>query len=225
MRIHKAGYKIIFVSFLFFVGLNYVFIKFFSEHKILNSVIQLWSGVTFTFILAFFRDPSRKIHENPYFILSPADGTIIDIKEVEENEYFKRPMLMISIFMSIFNVHKNWIPVSGEIVKTDYHKGKFLIASKEHSYLHNEHNNVVMHTVTNHEILVRQVAGKVARRIFCKVKPQDKVKQGDELGFIKFGSRVDVVLPLEAKVKVKLRQKVFGGLTVLADLYEKNSEK
>ena len=223
MKIHKAGYKIIAITFLILIIFNYLIYKQVTKNIYINSAVQIWSAITFILIVFFFRNPDRKIIENPYFIISPADGKIIEIKEIFEHEYYKENMLMISIFMSLFNVHKNWVPTSGKVLHVQHVKGKFKLAYDKNSYLDNEHNIIAIHNVLDRKILVRQVAGKIARRIYCKIKPNDTIKQGRELGFIKFGSRVDVVLPLDAKVKVKLNQKVYGGLTVLADLYQKKN--
>ncbi len=222
MRIHKCGIKIILITLFTLFLINYLVYKSSLITPIIKATIQFISLALSIIIIYFFRNPERKIYENPYFILSPADGKIIAVKEIFENEFFNEKRLMISIFMSLINVHKNWLPASGKILYIKHYDGKFKIASKENSYLDNEHNIIVMENTLGRKILIRQVAGKIARRICSNVKVNDKVKQGNELGFIKFGSRVDVVLPLDAIPRINIGDKVFGSLTVLADLYEKN---
>lgn len=166
------------------------------------------------FILSFFRIPNRTYTEGEDMIVAPCDGTVVVIEEVEADEYFKDKRLQISIFMSPLNVHVNRNPVSGEVVYSQYHPGKYLVAWHPKSSTDNERHSVV-YKQHGKEMLVKQIAGALAKRIVNYLKPGDKVLQGAEMGFIKFGSRVDLLLPLDTKVEVKINQKVKGGVTVL----------
>ncbi|MBN2662906.1 MAG: phosphatidylserine decarboxylase family protein [Bacteroidales bacterium] len=218
MIIHKQGIKIILVFLILLIIVNLASSHFFSEKKALNIIVNSFSVLLFTLIIVFFRNPKRTVKENEFFVFSPADGTVVTIEKVQEDEYFNDQRIQISIFMSIFNVHKNWIPISGQITYAKYHKGKYLMAHLPKSSVLNERNSIVIKNKKNEEILVKQIAGLIARRIVCNVKVNDNVHQDQELGFIKFGSRLDVFLPLNSIVKVNIGDKVVGGLTVLADL-------
>lgn len=225
MRIHKQGIKIIVISLFVLLALNYFVLHFINEKHFFKLSFNILSVSFFSLIVSFFRNPKRSVKENEYFVFSPADGTIVTVEKVSENEYFKDERIQISIFMSIYNVHKNWIPISGTISYVKYHKGKYLFAHNPKSSELNERNTVVIKNKMNIEILVRQIAGIVARRIVCNVKKDEKVKQDQELGFIKFGSRLDVFIPVNSKINVKIGDKVLGGLTVLADLIVKQPSK
>ncbi len=166
------------------------------------------------FILSFFRIPNRKYTEGNDSIVAPCDGTVVVIEEVEADEYFKDRRLQLSIFMSPLNVHVNRNPVSGEVTYSKYHPGKYLVAWHPKSSTENERHSVVYRR-EEREMLVKQIAGALAKRIVNYLKPGDQVQQGAEMGFIKFGSRVDLLLPLDTKVEVKMNQKVKGGVTVL----------
>ena len=166
------------------------------------------------FILSFFRIPGRNYTEGDDVIVAPCDGTVVVIEEVEADEYFKDRRLQLSIFMSPLNVHVNRNPVSGEVLYSKYHKGKYLVAWHPKSSTDNERHSVV-YKHKDKEMLVKQIAGALAKRIVNYLKPGDHVSQGAEMGFIKFGSRVDLLLPLDTKVEVKINQKVKGGITVL----------
>ena len=167
------------------------------------------------FILSFFRIPSREHTEGDDSIVAPCDGTVVVIEEVQADEYFNDRRLQLSIFMSPLNVHVNRNAVNGEVMYSQYHKGKYLVAWHPKSSTDNERHTVV-YKHEGRELLVKQIAGALAKRIVNYLRPGDHVKQGEEMGFIKFGSRVDLLLPLDAKVEVKLNQKVKGGVTVLA---------
>lgn len=170
-------------------------------------------------VVSFFRIPQRTYLEaGDSSIMAPADGRVVDITEMEEPEYFKTVCTRISVFMSASNVHVNRYPVSGKVVYSCYHPGKFLVAWHEKSSVTNEHNTVVIRTVGGTDVLVRQIAGAVARRIVSYAEPEAEVKALDELGFIKFGSRVDVFFPVGTRVCVQEGQKVRGGLDVLAEI-------
>lgn len=170
--------------------------------------------VFFLFILSFFRIPARTHANGGDLIVAPCDGTVVVIEEVDADEYFNDRRLQLSIFMSPLNVHVNRNPVSGEVMYSEYHKGKYLVAWHPKSSTDNERHSVV-YKQDNKEMLVKQIAGALAKRIVNYLKPGDKVKMGEEMGFIKFGSRVDLLLPLDTKIDVKINQKVKGGVTVL----------
>lgn len=174
--------------------------------------------VIFLMVLQFFRSPMIQINENPKHILAPADGKVVVIEETEESEFFLDRRIQISIFMSPTNVHINRNPVAGVIKYFRYHKGKYLVAWHPKASTENERTTIVYQMNNGIQILARQVAGAVARRIKWYVRESERVKQGEEFGFIKFGSRVDVFLPLDAKIKVGIDQKTKGGITVLAEL-------
>lgn len=166
------------------------------------------------FILSFFRIPNREHAEGEDLVVAPCDGTIVVIEEVQADEYFEDKRLQVSIFMSPLNVHVNRNPVSGEVMYSQYHKGKYLVAWHPKSSTDNERHSVV-YKQHGKEVLVKQIAGALAKRIVNYLKPGDKVLQGAEMGFIKFGSRVDLLLPLDTKIEVKINQKVKGGVTVI----------
>ncbi len=166
------------------------------------------------FILSFFRIPNRTYTKGEDVIVAPCDGTVVVIEEVQPDEYFKDKRLQLSIFMSPLNVHVNRNPVSGEVLYSQYHPGKYLVAWHPKSSTDNERHSVV-YRQHGKEMLVKQIAGALAKRIVNYLKPGDQVAQGEEMGFIKFGSRVDLLLPLDTKVEVKINQKVKGGVTVL----------
>jgi len=216
MTVHKEGYQTIALCGLFFVLLNISLFYFLPYSLVwLSWLIFILSFLFFLFIISFFRVPNRTLTINKGKIIAPADGKVVVIEEVVDEEYFKDKRLQISIFMSPANVHQNLNPVSGEVVYSQYHKGKYLVAWDPKSSTDNERHSVVI-AGEHPGILVKQIAGAVARRIVNYLKTGQKVQQGDELGFIKFGSRVDVLLPIGTKVEVKLNEAVKGGITVLA---------
>lgn len=216
MTIHREGYKTIAVSALIFGLFNVVSFTFLSASiPWLAIVLFLITLGLFLFMISFFRIPHRKLTINDNKIICPADGKVVVIEEVTEVEYFKDKRMQVSIFMSPANVHVNRNPMSGEVIYNKYHKGKYLVAWHPKSSTENERWSVV--TKNSHgEILYKQIAGALAKRICNYTKVGEQVKQGAEYGFIKFGSRVDVLLPLNAKVEVELNQVVKGGVTVLA---------
>ncbi|MFL5742851.1 MAG: phosphatidylserine decarboxylase family protein [Flavisolibacter sp.] len=215
MRIHKEGYPTIIISTIVVaVILLLTVLLIMPRYPILGWLIAVGIGGLLLFILSFFRIPNRNYTEGHDVIVAPCDGTVVVIEEVEADEYFKDKRLQISIFMSPLNVHVNRNPVSGEVLYSEYHPGKYLVAWHPKSSLENERHSVV-YRQHGKEMLVKQIAGALAKRIVNYLKPGDHVKQGAEMGFIKFGSRVDLLLPLEAKIEVKINQKVKGGVTVL----------
>ena len=215
MKIHPEGYIIILVVFLLLAGVN-VIIRYFWPYQLLTILIALASFVFFCLIVWFFRNPDRTLTPDNHKVLASADGKIVVIEEVEETEYFHDKRIQVSIFMSPLNVHVNRYPVSGEVTYTKYHPGKYLVAWHPKSSLLNERSTVVLKAPNGQEILVRQIAGAVARRIVTYSKTGEQAVQGTDLGFIKFGSRVDVFLPIGAKINVELEQITKGNQTVIA---------
>lgn len=218
MHIHKEGYVTIGISFIALAVIVILFWLF--TGMILAWIITIAAILFFLCILSFFRIPHRKMVTNDHEIIAPADGKVVVIEETTEQEYFKDKRIQVSIFMSPANIHVNRNPVSGEVKLSAYHPGKYLVAWHPKSSTLNEHHTVV---IQNHrgEILVRQIAGAMARRIVNYLKPGMEVKQNEEMGFIKFGSRVDLMLPLNAQIKVELNQMVKGGQTVIAEIRER----
>ena len=218
MTIHREGYKTIAVCTIIFIALNVLFSWFFSSSL-------LWLCVVFfiatfgllLFIVSFFRIPARTLTLNEGQVIAPADGKVVVIEEAVDDEYFKTKRLQVSVFMSPANVHVNRNPISGEIVYNQYHKGKYLVAWNPKSSTENERHSVVIKN-GNTEILVKQIAGALAKRIVNYLEVGQQVKQGDEFGFIKFGSRVDLLLPPGTKINVGLNEAVKGGVTVIATL-------
>ena len=216
MKIHREGYVIILVKFLLLTGLNVV-VYYFLPQQWLSVSIALFSITLFCLILWFFRNPVRLLTADNNKIFAPADGKIVMIEEVEEMEYFLDKRIQVSIFMSPLNVHVNRYPVSGEVIYVKYHPGMYLVAWHPKSSLLNERSTVVIRTSNGQEILVRQIAGAVARRIVTYSKPGDQAVQGADFGFIKFGSRVDIFLPLDVKINVVIDQISKGNQTVIAE--------
>ncbi len=217
MTIHKEGYGSIGIATLAFGAINALSIWFLSErYPALAGIIFLLSLFCWLFVISFFRIPNRKLTVDNLKIICPADGKVVVIEETNDPEYFKDNRLQVSIFMSPLNVHVNRNVVSGKVLYSKYHKGKYLVAWDPKSSTDNERHSVV-YEVEGKEILVKQIAGAVARRIVNYLSPGMVVQQGEEMGFIKFGSRVDVLLPPNAKVLVQQGQIVQGGVTVLAE--------
>lgn len=218
MYIHKEGYKIS----LFTAGcsLALIVVMFFTTchwtifHSIAASALIIFSLL----VLSFFRIPNRKLLYDENKLICPADGTIVAIEEVFEPEFLKEKCKQVSIFMSPANVHVNRYPISGNIIYQKYHKGQYLVASHPKASTDNERTTICIQTKTGERILERQVAGALARRIACYAKEGMEVKQNQELGFIKFGSRVDLYFPLSAKVHVNIGDKVRYGISVIAEL-------
>jgi phosphatidylserine decarboxylase len=218
MTIHKEGTKTILITAILFGAINLLSFNFISfSYPWLSWFIFLATIALWLFIISFFRIPKRQLVIGEHSVICPADGKVVVIEEAFDDEYFKEKRLQISIFMSPANVHQNRNPVSGEVVYNQYHKGKYLVAWHPKSSTENERHTVVIKN-QNVEVLVKQIAGAVARRIVNYLKIGQRVEQGSEMGFIKFGSRVDVLLPVGTKVKVQLNQAVIGGITVLAEL-------
>ncbi|WP_295336845.1 phosphatidylserine decarboxylase family protein [Flavobacterium sp.] len=211
---HKEGYKIIFIALVSFIAALLLADKFIPLPW-LKMTVQLLVLFFFVMILQFFRNPNRKITPNKNTILAPVDGKVVVIEEVFEEEYFKDKRLQVSIFMSPINVHVTRYAASGKIKFSKYHPGKYLVAWHPKASIENERTTVVIETEAFGEILYRQIAGALARRIVNYAEEGQEVTQGDDAGFIKFGSRVDIYLPLGTKVDVKLQQKAVGNQTVI----------
>ena len=208
---HKEGHLIILYTFLL-IALITVLVDFFIENQILKYILQIFCLLTLILILQFFRNPKRKFNLNPEKVLSPVDGKIVAIEEVFENEYFNDKRLQVSIFMSPINVHVTRYPIGGEVLYSKYHPGKYLVAWHPKSSEKNERTTIVINNKNIGKILYRQIAGLLARRIINYAKVEENVIQGNDAGFIKFGSRVDLFLPLNAKINVKINQNVKGGI-------------
>ena len=217
VSIHKEGKRILFYLFLFLLTVNIGVEQFTPGMAKLHIGLLALSVMTFSAIAYFFRNPIRLTTLDSQTVVAPADGKIVAIEEVEEGEYFKDRRLQVSIFMSPANVHVNRHPISGTVKYIKYHPGKYLVAWHPKSSEKNEHNSVVIED-EGVEILIRQIAGALARRIVSYIDEGDEVTQGNELGFIKFGSRVDLFLPIDANIEVLMQQKVKGGETVIAYL-------
>jgi phosphatidylserine decarboxylase len=218
MTVHKEGYKTIAIAALAFALINLPSFHYISPNgqwQWLSWAIFLITLAAFLFLISFFRVPNRSLTRGENLVICPADGKVVVIEEAFDEEYFKDRRLQVSIFMSPANVHRNINPISGEVVYNQYHKGKYLVAWHPKSSTENERHSVVLRN-GHGEILVKQIAGAMARRIVNYLTVGEKIEQSAEMGFIKFGSRVDVLLPLGAKVQVKLNQVVQGGVTVLA---------
>jgi phosphatidylserine decarboxylase len=218
MNIHKEGYRTIALCALIFGAINIIFFYFFSATMPLVSwIVFSVSLIMLLFIISFFRSPRRNFTVAHHQVICPADGKVVVIEEMTDSEYFKDKRLQVSIFMSPANVHINRIPMSGKVQYSKYHKGKYLVAWSPKSSTENERHSVVIKSDTA-EILVKQIAGALAKRIVNYLKVGQTVSQGNEMGFIKFGSRVDVLLPIGTHLNVKLNQQVKGGVTVLATI-------
>jgi phosphatidylserine decarboxylase len=216
MTIHREGYKSIALGVLVFALINLPSFYFISANELwLSGIIFILSLFLLLFLISFFRVPKRKLSVGDNLVICPADGKVVVIEEVFDEEYFKDKRLQVSIFMSPANVHQNRNPVGGEVVYNQYHKGKYLVAWNPKSSTENERQTFVIKNAKG-EILSKQIAGALAKRIVNYLTIGQKAEQSAEMGFIKFGSRVDVLLPPGIKLNVKLNQAVQGGVTVLA---------
>jgi phosphatidylserine decarboxylase len=218
MAIHKEGYKILAVGFIILLVLNIIAAIIWSDNSLVKWIFLFSSVLLFIFILFFFRLPARNLEPDPGLIYAPADGKVVVIEETFENEYFKDTRLQISIFMSPFNMHSNRYPVSGHVKYVNYHSGNYMVAWHPKSSELNERSTIVIETEKGTEILIRQIAGAVARRIVTYAKKGQTVTQGDELGFIKFGSRVDIFLPLGTEIEVPILQQVKANKSIIAKI-------
>jgi len=216
--IHREGYKILAFGFLILILLNIFITLFLTDNILIKWIFGICSFILYVFLLFFFRLPARHLEPDPGLIYAPADGKVVLIEETEEKEFFKDMRLQVSIFMSPFNMHSNRYPVSGHIKYVGYHSGNYMVAWHPKSSELNERSTVVIETEGGTEVLVRQIAGAVARRIVTYAREDQNVKQGDELGFIKFGSRVDIFLPLGTEIEIPILQHVKANKTIIAKI-------
>lgn len=223
MKFHKEGRATIAIaillSLIIIISTNY----FFGEnYQIMGLAFALCMFIMLA-VLQFFRVPRRRMLTMNGTLIAPADGKVVVIEETIDEEYFKGPVTQVSIFMSPLNVHINWYPIGGEVIYSKYHPGKYLVAWDPKSSTENERHSVVLKNEQYGEVLVKQIAGAVARRIVNYSKEGQRVKQCDEMGFIKFGSRVDILFPTSAKIEVKLEEKPVAGQTIVAHLEKKGA--
>ncbi len=218
MTIHKEGYRTIILTLVIAISLSLIITFLFPDQILLRYAYNIFAVIISLLIISFFRYPDRKVTLNDKKIISPADGTIVVIEEVMENEYLNEKCKQVSIFMSPLNVHANWYPVAGKIKFVKYHEGNYFVAFHPKSSTENERTTVVIETKDKRTYLLRQIAGAMARRIVCYGKQDQIISQGSQMGFIKFGSRVDLFLPLDARINVHLKQKVRGQKTVIAEI-------
>ncbi|MES2377101.1 MAG: phosphatidylserine decarboxylase family protein [Bacteroidota bacterium] len=217
MTFHKEGYTSLALCILVIFILNAV-VQFYDLGTAIRWMVYILSFALFVIIVQFFRNPHFDIAKDDKVVLCPADGKVVVIEETTEPEFLKDKRIQVSVFMSPVNVHVNRNPISGVVKYFKYHPGKYLVAWHPKSSTENERTTVVTETKAGTQVLFRQIAGALARRIVWYVKEGDKVEQGDQFGFIKFGSRVDVFLPLGSKINVEIGEIVKGGQTVLAEL-------
>lgn len=214
--IHKEGYPSIILTIIVVALINFLTLYFAAAFPVVVWLGYALSAFLLITILQFFRNPARKVVIDDNTIVAPADGKVVVIEEVTETEYFNDKRLQVSIFMSPVNVHANRFPIGGLVKYAKYHPGLFLVAWHPKSSTDNERTTIVVQHRNGQEVLFRQIAGALARRIVYYCKEGDTAVQGQEFGFIKFGSRVDLLLPVSVKVKVNLEQKVTGNTTVIA---------
>ena len=217
VTIHKEGRSILFYLFIVLILINAIL--FYTTPAIVIYIIAALSLVLFLLVTNFFRNPHRIYpgdHTN--VVIAPSDGEIVAIEEVFEEEYFKDKRIQVSIFMTVLNVHAQWYPMNGEVLVSKHHDGRFMAAYLPKSSTENERSTVVIKSDTGKTILMRQIAGAMARRIVTYAKPGTLAKINQQLGFIKFGSRVDLFLPLDSEILVKMHQDVKGNLTTIAKL-------
>ncbi len=216
MRIHKEGLAIVVTVITICLVLGLIIFYTTAFCSLSSQIAGILIFLAGCFVVYFFRNPYRPIHRDQSIVFAPADGKIVDIDTVYEKEYLKQDCLKVSIFMSIWNVHVNRYPVSGTISYTKYHQGDYFIASHPKSSELNEHQSVVIKMPSGISILVKQIAGTLARRIVCYAKEGKLAVQGQDIGFIRFGSRVDIFLPLNTKIQVKMNEMVKGNRTIIA---------
>lgn len=217
MTLHREGKGWVSGTTIFFIAINTLLITVLSTPDWLKVAVFLLSFIFWVLVIQFFRYPKRSITRNENYIIAPCDGKVVVIEKTEETEFYKDKRIQVSIFMSPVNVHANWYPMSGIVRYAKYHKGKYLVAWHPKASTDNERSTIVLEKDTKRTVLLRQIAGALARRIVYYPRENDKVIQGGELGFIKFGSRVDLYLPLDATINVALEQKTVGGVTVIGE--------
>lgn len=215
MTIHKEGFKILTITIISLLAINLI-VWSVSEISWLNAFVSFATFVMFVLVLQFFRLPKRSNTSGENELVAPCDGKLVVIEEVEEPEYFQGKRIQVSIFMSPLNVHANWVPCEGEVKYVKYHQGLYLVAWHPKSSTENERTSVVIERKPGQDVLLRQVAGAVARRIVYYVKPGQKVARNEQFGFIKFGSRVDLYLPIGTEIVAKIGDVTKGNETVIA---------
>ena len=218
IHIHKEGYKILALGLITLLMLNIIVNVLWHDSTVIRIAFIVCSSMLYIFLLFFFRLPIRSFEKDPGLVYAPADGKVVVIEETMENEYFKDMRLQVSIFMSPFNVHSNRYPVSGMVKYVCYHAGQNMVAWHPKSSELNERSTIVIKTHEGTEVMIRQIAGAVARRIVTYAKENSDVHQGDELGFIKFGSRVDIFLPLGTEVEIPILQQVKANKSIIAKI-------
>ena len=218
IHIHKEGYKILAFGLMGLLILNIAVNIIWADLGIVRWAFFICSFMLYIFLLFFFRLPARSLKTDPGLIYAPADGKVVVIEETMENEYFKDMRLQVSIFMSPFNMHSNRYPVSGKVKYVCHHNGQNMVAWHPKSSELNERSTIVIKTTEGTEVMVRQIAGAVARRIVTYAKENVDVRQGDELGFIKFGSRVDIFFPLGTEIEIPILQQVKANKSIIAKI-------
>ena len=218
MKIHKEGNNIIIYAFITLMLINYILYRV-AYHTLIFYFVLLLSIVVLLLLINFFRCPKRIVRNyKTGTIMAPADGTVVVIEEVMENEFFHENRIQVSIFMSILNAHINWVPCDGKVIHSSHQNGRFWAAYLPKSSTENERTNIIIERDNGEQILVRQIAGAMAKRIATYVKQEQDCRINQQLGFIKFGSRVDLFLPLPTKIEVKLGASVRGNQTIIAQL-------
>ncbi len=219
IRVHREGYAILFALLTILLSINFIIYSK-APTSVLSIISLVVSISTFAFFLYFFRNPDRVVEiEDPNFVIAPADGKVVVIEPTEEHEYFGgQKMIQVSIFMSVFSVHANWYPISGTVKYSKHHSGRHVAAYLPKSSHENERSTVVMESENKHLILMRQIAGALARRIVTYAAPNHKCSINEHLGFIKFGSRVDLFFPIGTEVYVKIGENTRGNETIIARL-------
>ena len=223
MKIHKAGHILLFKAFVLFAFIN-VLVYAFIPNIIVFRAVLIVSGILYLLMVNFFRFPNRHIVVKDNTILAPADGKIVVVEETFEPEYLKKQCIQVSIFMNIFNVHINWFPINGIIKFFKYHQGRYMAAYLPKSSTENERTTIAIEATNGQEIVMRQIAGAMAKRIVSYAPVGGKARQNEHAGFIKFGSRVDLYLPLGTKIDVELGQKVTGSQTLIGTFQEPESK-
>lgn len=216
--IHREGRALLFVMLVLLFCVNLAVYTYLPEYTAWQQGVTGISIVVYILVLQFFRNPPVQVDANDRYVLAPADGKVVVIEETDEVEYLKERRIQVSVFMSPINVHVNRMPVSGQISYFKYHPGKYLVAWHPKSSTENERTSIAVSMGNGTKIMFRQIAGALARRIKCYVHEGQTLKQGEEFGFIKFGSRVDLFLPLNAKIRVGINEKTKAGKTIIAEL-------
>ncbi|HPE57235.1 MAG TPA: phosphatidylserine decarboxylase family protein [Bacteroidales bacterium] len=218
VRLHKEGFPVMILVLFLLITIALIINLIEPTQTIIHVILYAAALIFYFYVVRFFRNPIREVVPDDNIILSGADGTVVVIEDVVETEYFKDKRKQVSVFMSPTNVHVNWYPISGKIVYFRHNQGSYFIASKPKSSNENERTSIVIQTESGHEIMFRQIAGTVARRIVCYAKEGKQVKQGDQLGIIKFGSRFDFFLPVDMPVSVTIGDKVSGNISTIAKI-------